>query len=83
MHPFLGESSCCCRCPSNPAAAEKAILGEALSPVDQGMAFGYFSIAWGIGALAGPLIGGVFALPCNTLLSGTALCAEGSLLQRR
>lgn len=47
------------------------------------MAFSFFSIAWGVGALAGPLVGGALALPCSGLLRSTAFCGEGSLLQRR
>lgn len=65
------------------AAAEKAMFGEALDSIGQGIAFSYFSIAWGLGALAGPLLGGVFAKPCSGLLEGTAVCSPDSLLQRR
>ncbi|GAB4814743.1 hypothetical protein N2152v2_001789 [Parachlorella kessleri] len=66
--------------------AEKAILGEALTGEEQGKAFAYFSIAWGLGALLGPLLGGIFSFPCSQgggMLQGTAVCHEDSLLQRR
>ena len=67
-------------------AAEKAILGESLTGEEQGKAFAYFSIAWGLGALLGPLLGGIFSFPCSQaggMLQSTALCHEDSLLQRR
>lgn len=50
---------------------------------DQGKAFGYFSLAWGLGALVGPALGGALANPCTGVLQSSAACASGSLLQQR
>lgn len=53
-----------------------------LAPAQQAVAFGYFSLMWGVGSLVGPAIGGVLARPCLGWLAGGALCAPGALLQR-
>lgn len=70
--------------------AEKAIIGESLAPPDQAVAFGYFSLAWGLGALVGPALGGTLARPCgprrppgDTSDGENALCAPGALLYER
>ncbi|MEW5308918.1 MAG: hypothetical protein WDW38_000838 [Sanguina aurantia] len=38
--------------------AWKCVIGESADPLLQGTMFGYMSLAWGLGAIAGPLLGG-------------------------
>lgn len=49
----------------------------------QATAFGLMSLCWGLGTLAGPMIGGSLAAPCSSALRVEALCREGSLLVQR
>lgn len=49
----------------------------------QATAFGLLSLCWGLGTLAGPMIGGSLAAPCSSSLRVEALCREGSLLAVR
>lgn len=63
--------------------AEKAMLGEGVPRASQATAFGLLSLCWGLGTLAGPMIGGSLAAPCSSSLHVEALCREGSLLAVR
>ncbi|KAL4425550.1 hypothetical protein ABPG75_009566 [Micractinium tetrahymenae] len=63
--------------------AEKAMLGEGVPRASQATAFGNLSLCWGLGTLAGPMIGGSLAAPCSSALRMEALCREGSLLVLR
>ena len=71
--------------PPSAAAAEKAVIGEGVDPRDQATAFGLFSLMWGAGALAGPLMGGALSQPCSGggLPLHAAFCRPDSLLVAR
>ena len=44
----------------------------------------YLNLAWGLGTILGPVIGGYFAYPCDSLLDPHGpLCTEISWLQTR
>lgn len=58
--------------------------GEGLESKDsQAKAFGLLALCWGLGSLAGPLVGGALSAPCTTGLRVEALCGGGSLLVLR
>ncbi len=57
--------------------------GEGVPRASQATAFGLLSLCWGLGTLAGPMIGGSLAAPCSSALRVEALCREGSLLVLR
>lgn len=65
--------------------AEKAAAGESLNSVEQATAMAYFSLTWGLGALLGPVVGGMLAKPCEGIMQGSSspLCAPSGLFQRR
>ena len=46
--------------------AEKAIIGDTLTPNEQAQAMAYISLCWGIGTMVGPTLGGLVAKPCDT-----------------
>lgn len=58
--------------------AEKAMIGELLDIKEQATAMAWMSLAWGVGTLIGPMLG-ILAKPCASVLTGSALCAEGGL----
>ncbi len=58
------------------------MIGESTAVLLQGTFFGYMSLAWGLGCIAGPALGGVFARPCERH-AGMWLCGQGQLLQER
>lgn len=64
---------------------EKSIIGEGLADkASQARAFGLMSLCWGLGSLAGPVIGGSLSKPCAGFLAGSAaLCGPHSLLVAR
>ena len=44
----------------------------------------YLNLAWGLGTILGPVIGGYFAYPCDGLLNPHGpLCTDDSWLQTR
>ncbi|KAG2445989.1 hypothetical protein HXX76_000592 [Chlamydomonas incerta] len=45
--------------------AWKCMIGESTDTLLQGKFFGYMSLAWGLGCIAGPAMGGAFSRPCN------------------
>ncbi|PRW58585.1 glucuronokinase 1 isoform A [Chlorella sorokiniana] len=64
---------------------EKAMIGEGLpSRADQATAFGLMSLCWGLGSLAGPVIGSLSS-PCGASAGQGAspLCGEHGLLAAR
>jgi len=62
--------------------AEKAMIGEALKREEQSDAMKHFSLVWGLGTLAGPVMGGMLASPCDAdniirgPTAGLGLCRE-------
>ena len=44
---------------------------------------GYTTAGYSIGAIAGPIIGGVLAVPCDNVLSNSSLCNQGAWLLDR
>jgi len=68
--------------------AEKAMIGELLSPDEQAQAMGYISLTWGIGTILGPMFGGVLASPCGPhglfrRHQEAWVCSPGSLIRQR
>ncbi|GLI58932.1 hypothetical protein VaNZ11_000718 [Volvox africanus] len=62
--------------------AWKCMIGESTDVLLQGKFFGYMSLAWGLGCIAGPALGGAFSRPCSRLPYLT-LCGDGQLLRAR
>ncbi|GIL70232.1 hypothetical protein Vretifemale_1079 [Volvox reticuliferus] len=62
--------------------AWKCMIGESTDVLLQGKFFGYMSLAWGLGCIAGPALGGAFSRPCSRLPHLT-MCGEGQLLRAR
>ncbi|EFJ50590.1 hypothetical protein VOLCADRAFT_103803 [Volvox carteri f. nagariensis] len=60
----------------------KCMIGESTDVLLQGKFFGYMSLAWGLGCIAGPALGGAFSRPCSRL-PHLPLCEEGQLLRAR
>ncbi len=74
-HEYLG--GCPCR-------ALKTVLGESCDAIAQAQAMSYLNLAWGLGTILGPVIGGYFAYPCDGLLNPHGpLCTNDSWLQTR
>jgi MFS family permease len=58
--------------------------GEGLpDKASQAKGFGLLSLCWGIGSLAGPMVGGLLSAPCSGTLRWQPLCGQGSLLVHR
>jgi hypothetical protein len=62
--------------------AWKCMIGESCDPLTQGQVMSYMSLAWGLGCIAGPSIGGLLSQPCNSW-PGMAGCSDGGLLRAR
>ncbi|KXZ56025.1 hypothetical protein GPECTOR_2g1577 [Gonium pectorale] len=62
--------------------AWKCMIGESTAVLLQGKFFGYMSLAWGLGCIAGPAMGGAFSRPCDGRLR-LPLCRPGQLLRAR
>lgn len=62
--------------------AWKCMIGESCDPLTQGRAMSYMSLAWGLGCIAGPTIGGLLAQPCASW-PGMAGCSTNGLLRVR
>ncbi|KAK9796255.1 hypothetical protein WJX73_006157 [Symbiochloris irregularis] len=60
----------------------KSMIGEALSPEGQAKPMAYLSLAWGLGTIAGPSLGGLLSLPCEKI-NHMPLCGPGQLLSAR
>ncbi|KAG2501487.1 hypothetical protein HYH03_001264 [Edaphochlamys debaryana] len=65
--------------------AWKCMIGESTSVLQQGKLFGYMSLAWGLGCIAGPALGGMFSRPCREGGRMTSLpgCGPGGLFRGR
>jgi MFS family permease len=58
--------------------------GEGLpDKASQAKGFGLLGLCWGIGSLAGPMVGGALSAPCSSALRWEPLCGQGSLLVHR
>lgn len=66
-----------------PCRVIKTLTGEQRNTVNQARLMGYMTMGWGAGTIAGPLIGGALANPCNAFCSGFALCGPNQLFQTR
>lgn len=66
-------------------SAWKCMLGESYDRLTQGRVMSYMQLAWGLGCIAGPAIGGVLSQPCNTRkgLLGCGTASEPGFLQLR
>eukprot|EP00200_Dunaliella_tertiolecta_P013041 CAMPEP_0202392632 /NCGR_PEP_ID=MMETSP1127-20130417/92481_1 /ASSEMBLY_ACC=CAM_ASM_000462 /TAXON_ID=3047 /ORGANISM="Dunaliella tertiolecta, Strain CCMP1320" /LENGTH=773 /DNA_ID=CAMNT_0048995161 /DNA_START=24 /DNA_END=2345 /DNA_ORIENTATION=- len=62
--------------------AWKCIIGESGDSLVQGKMFSNMSLAWGLGAVFGPLIGGALAQPCSNV-AHMPLCEPGELFFER
>lgn len=72
------------QCHDAPPCCHPTLAGEGLPDrASQAKAFGVMSLCWGLGSLAGPIIGGSLAAPCSSALRIEALCGERSLLTLR
>ena len=61
--------------------AEKAMIGESLSREEQTQGMKYISLTWGLGALLGPMMGGMFSNVCDGVAS-SGPCSEGGIFQQ-
>ena len=59
------------------------MIGESTDFTSQAIAFGYLGLAFGVGTVLGPLIGGTLTYPCQELGFALPLCGEGQLNQIR
>lgn len=65
-------------------SALKTVLGESCDAVAQAQSMSYLNLAWGLGTILGPVIGGYFVYPCDGVLSHDSyFCQHGSLLRTR
>lgn len=65
-------------------SALKTVLGESCDAVAQAQAMSYLNLAWGLGTILGPVIGGYFAYPCDgTLIHESPFCEHGGWLRTR
>ncbi|KAI8462328.1 MAG: hypothetical protein J3K34DRAFT_462986 [Monoraphidium minutum] len=62
--------------------AWKCIIGESCDSLLQGKVMAMMSLSWGLGCVAGPLIGGLLSQPCEAW-PGAPLCGEGGALRHR
>ncbi|BDA43547.1 Uncharacterized membrane protein YCR023C at N-terminal half [Coccomyxa sp. Obi] len=60
----------------------KAMLADTCTNRTLPRALGYLGLAWGMGSMMGPMIGGALSYPC-TIFSHFPLCEEGALFDRR
>jgi MFS family permease len=59
------------------------MIGESTDFTSQAIAFGYLGLAFGVGTVLGPLIGGTLTYPCDELGPWLPLCGVGQLNQTR
>ncbi|CAL8468781.1 g8322 [Coccomyxa elongata] len=57
----------------------RSMIGESTDFTSQAVAFGYLGLAFGVGTVLGPLVGGALSMPCENIGSGFPLCGEGQL----
>ena len=60
----------------------KSMIGEALSSEAQAKPMAYLSLAWGLGTISGPSLGGLLSFPCDKI-PHMPLCQPGQLLNVR
>ena len=63
----------------------KAIIADVTDDTNAARAFSLLSVAWGVGAILGPVLGGLLSRPCREggVLAGAASCHPGSILDRQ
>ena len=61
----------------------RSMIGESTDFTSQAIAFGYLGLAFGVGTVLGPLIGGTLTYPCNTFGASFPLCGPGQLNDAR
>ncbi|EIE22258.1 MFS general substrate transporter [Coccomyxa subellipsoidea C-169] len=57
----------------------RSMIGESTDFTSQAVAFGYLGLAFGVGTVLGPLVGGALSMPCENVGPGFPLCGEGHL----
>ena len=64
--------------------AMKAVIADVTDDTNAPLAFSALSVAWGVGAVLGPALGGLLSRPCREggLLFGATSCSPGSILSR-
>lgn len=55
------------------------MIGESTDFTSQAIAFGYLGLAFGVGTVLGPLIGGTLTYPCDNFGASFPLCGPGQL----
>lgn len=65
-----------------PAAPKLTTTNAPCHGYPQAKMFGYMSLAWGLGTVVGPLVGGALARPCDNYRH-VALCGPGQLFRER
>ncbi|DBB02074.1 TPA: hypothetical protein ACH3X1_000646 [Trebouxia sp. C0004] len=61
----------------------KSMIGESMDLGTQAKALGYLSLAWGLGTILGPLLGGALSAPCKAYGSAFPFCQPGQLFIAR
>lgn len=59
------------------------MLGEGTDFTSQAVAFGYLGLAFGVGTVLGPMIGGALSMPCQNIGPSFPLCGLGQLNDTR
>ena len=78
----LTSHSLCKRCDLG-CRCVKAMVGESCSAQGQARPLSYLSLAWGLGTIVGPAVGGVLSRPCSTFGHRFPLCHSGQLFDAR
>ena len=87
QHTFGG--ACACRVVggllNGTLVTMKAVIADVTDDTNAAKAFSLLSVAWGVGAILGPVLGGLLSRPCRGggVLFGAASCAPGSVLERQ
>ncbi len=61
----------------------RCMLGEGTDFSSQAKAFGYLGLAFGVGSVLGPMIGGGLSMPCQNYGPQFPLCGPGQLNETR
>lgn len=59
------------------------MIAETTDASNQALALGYMAMAWAIGTVMGPVVGGATAMPCSTYGEDFPLCGPGGLFQAK
>jgi MFS family permease len=87
QHSFAG--ACACRVVggllNGTLVTMKAVIADVTDDTNAARAFSLLSVAWGVGAILGPVLGGLLSRPCREggVLAGAASCVPGSILGRQ